>query len=78
MPQMRQILVILALMSGPVHDVHAADPVAEMYLHQVKLVEDDVLSLARAMPAEKYSFAPTQGRLLECGPSASRSGISPP
>jgi uncharacterized damage-inducible protein DinB len=32
-----------------------------MYLHQVKLVEDDVLSLARAMPAEKYDFAPSQG-----------------
>jgi hypothetical protein len=41
--------------------VHAADPVAEMYLHQVKLVEDDVLSLASAMPADKYDFAPSQG-----------------
>jgi hypothetical protein len=27
----------------------------------VKLVEDDVLSLARAMPAEKYDFAPSEG-----------------
>jgi uncharacterized damage-inducible protein DinB len=41
--------------------VNPSDPVANMYLHQVKLVEDDVLSLARAMPAEKYDFAPTQG-----------------
>jgi hypothetical protein len=55
---MRRILVLCVLMSGP---VLAADPVAEMYLHQVKLVEDDVLSLARAMPAEQYGFAPTQG-----------------
>ncbi len=40
---------------------HAADPVAEMYLHQLKLVEEDVLSLVRAMPAASYGFAPTQG-----------------
>src|SRR6185503_16207642 len=38
-----------------------ADPVSEMYLHQVKLVDDDVLTLARAMPADKYDFAPGQG-----------------
>ena len=54
------------------HDVHGliefrasrmtdGNPISEMYLHQVKLVEDDVLSLARAMPAEKYDFAPSQG-----------------
>jgi hypothetical protein len=41
--------------------VNDADPVANIYLHQVQLVEDDVLSLARAMPAEKYDFAPTEG-----------------
>ncbi len=41
------------------HPAYAADRVAGMYLHQVKLVEDDVLSLARAMPAEKYGFAPS-------------------
>jgi hypothetical protein len=40
---------------------HAADRVTAMYLHQVQLVEDDVLSLAGAMPAEKYDFAPSQG-----------------
>jgi DinB superfamily len=34
---------------------------ADIYLRQVKLVEDDVLSLARAMPAGKYGFAPSQG-----------------
>jgi hypothetical protein len=55
---MRDVLVLVLLMSG---SLQAADQVADMYLHQVKLVEDDVLSLARAMPAEKYDFAPTQG-----------------
>jgi hypothetical protein len=49
-------------MSTSVNDV---DPVASMYLQQVKLVEDDVLSLARAMPAEKYDFAPAQGAFTE-------------
>ena len=52
------LLVFFALMAT---SVHAADPVAEMYLNQVKLVENDVLSLARAMPADKYDFAPTAG-----------------
>lgn len=40
---------------------YAANPVSGMYLQQVKLVEDDVLSLARAVPADKYDFAPSQG-----------------
>ena len=39
----------------------AANPISEMYLHQVKLVEDDVLALARAMPDGKYDFAPGPG-----------------
>jgi hypothetical protein len=38
-----------------------ADAVSQMYEEQVKLVENDVLSLARAMPADKYDFAPTNG-----------------
>jgi hypothetical protein len=58
---MRGTLFPVVLMSGP---LHAADPVAEMYVHQVELVEDDVLSLARAMPAEKYGFVPTDGAFI--------------
>lgn len=42
-------------------DEPAEDPVAKGYLHEVDLVEHDVLSLAQAMPADKYSFAPSQG-----------------
>jgi hypothetical protein len=37
------------------------DRVSEMYLHEVDLVEHDVVSLAKAMPAESYDFAPSQG-----------------
>ena len=37
------------------------DMVSQMYEEQVKLVENDVFSLARAMPADKYDFAPTNG-----------------
>jgi hypothetical protein len=52
----------IALFRAPTStSVNDTDPVASMYLHQVKLVEDDALSLARAMPAEKYDFAPSQG-----------------
>jgi hypothetical protein len=36
-----------------------------MYDHQVELVEHDVLSLAEAMPADKYSFRPNQGAMTD-------------
>jgi hypothetical protein len=36
----------------------AADQVTKMYEDQLRLVEENVVGLARAMPAEKYSFAP--------------------
>jgi len=39
----------------------AADPVATLYAKQVDLLEHDLLSLAQAMPAEKYDFRPTSG-----------------
>jgi hypothetical protein len=58
---MRGIWLLFVLMSTPVQITHAANPVSEMYLHQLKLVEDDVLTLARAMSADQYDFAPGQG-----------------
>ncbi len=39
----------------------AQNPVAEMYDHQVTLVENDVLSLAEAMPDDLYDSAPAEG-----------------
>lgn len=39
----------------------AADRVTKMYQEQLRMVEEDVVGLARAMPAEKYDFAPTGG-----------------
>lgn len=38
-----------------------ADDIAKVYQDQVTLVENDVLSLARAMPADRYGFAPADG-----------------
>jgi hypothetical protein len=38
---------------------HAADRGSAMYLKQVDLVEHDLVSLAEAMPADKYSFRPS-------------------
>jgi hypothetical protein len=43
----------------------ATNPVADMYLHQVFLVEDNLLRLAEAMPAEKYGFRPTEGEFKD-------------
>lgn len=37
------------------------DPVTAAYQHELDLVEHDVLSLAQAMPAGKYDFAPVAG-----------------
>jgi uncharacterized damage-inducible protein DinB len=59
---MRLTLAIsAALMSAAA--VHAADPptVGQLYDNQLRGPEGEVLSLAEAMPAEKYSFAPTKG-----------------
>jgi hypothetical protein len=36
----------------------AADRITDAYQHEVDLVEHDVLSLAEAMPADKYDFTP--------------------
>lgn len=43
--------------------IHAADQptVARLYASQLGIPENEVVSLAEAMPAEKYSFAPTGG-----------------
>ncbi len=55
---MMRIVVVMLLGTGT---LMAQDPVAEMYAHQVTLVENDVLSLAEAMPADRYEFLPTDG-----------------
>ena len=49
---------MLALCVAP---VFAADPLAAFYDSQLKGAEKDVTSLAAAMPANKYDFAPTAG-----------------
>jgi len=52
-------IFLLTLVSGKA--VLGKNPVAEVYDHQVDLIEHDVVGLARAMPADKYDFAPSQG-----------------
>jgi DinB family protein len=51
-------LLTLALCAAP---VFAANPLADFYDGELKGVEKDVTSLAGAMPANKYDFAPTSG-----------------
>jgi DinB family protein len=55
---LRLSLLMLALCAAP---VFAADPLAAFYDSQLKGAESDVTSLAAAMPANKYDFAPTNG-----------------
>jgi hypothetical protein len=53
---------LMGLMGLTTGTLEAQDPVATMYDEQVTLVEDEVVSLAKAMPADAYDFAPTEGR----------------
>ncbi|HEX5431731.1 MAG TPA: DinB family protein [Bryobacteraceae bacterium] len=55
---MRTILTLTLLTSSA---VFAADPAAQVYNSQINTIEREVLSLAKAMPADKYNFAPTNG-----------------
>ena len=55
---MMRVLVAMLLTGGT---PMAQDPVAKIYDDQVTLVENDVLSLAQAMPADKYGFVPRNG-----------------
>ena len=39
----------------------AADPIQAMYNNELDLVENEILALAQAMPADKYAFRPAEG-----------------
>ena len=43
----------------------APDPVSDMFGKQLDLVEQNVLTLAEAMPADKYDFRPTAGAFTD-------------
>ncbi len=43
----------------------AQEPVSKMYDDQVTLVEDAVVSLAEAMPSDRYDFAPADGAFAD-------------
>ena len=55
---MKLSLLTLALCAAP---MFAADPLAVFYDGELKGAEKVVTSLATAMPANKYDFAPTNG-----------------
>ncbi|MEE2965600.1 MAG: DinB family protein [Acidobacteriota bacterium] len=58
----RWFIRLAGLMGLTTGTLEAQDPVATMYDEQVTLVEHEVVSLAKAMPADAYDFAPTEGR----------------
>ncbi len=58
----RWFIRLAGLMGLTTGTLEAQDPVATMYDEQVALVEHEVVSLAKAMPADAYDFAPTEGR----------------
>lgn len=58
----RWFIRLAGLMGLTTGTLEAQDPVATMYDEQVTLVEHEVVSLAKAMHADAYDFAPTEGR----------------
>jgi hypothetical protein len=61
---MTRILLLAAAVAAST-TLFAAEPqasgIAKLYDGEVRQVESEVVSLAEAMPAEHYNFAPTQG-----------------
>lgn len=55
---MFKALVLTAMLSVP---LSAADRVSDMYGKQVDLLENDLVRLVEAMPADRFDFRPTQG-----------------
>lgn len=55
---MKSSLVIMVLLLA---STAMADPVSDAYLRQLDLVQQDVVALAEAMPADRYDFRPTAG-----------------
>lgn len=62
---MTRVLLSLAAICGTSLSVFAADPsssvIGKSLDQEIKMVEREVVSLAEAMPEDKYSFAPTSG-----------------
>jgi hypothetical protein len=56
-----RIFVLMVVLNFP---ALAANRAADMYGKQVDLVEHDLVSLARAMPADKYDFRPASGAFI--------------
>ena len=54
----QRLLTVFFLAAGT---LTAQDPVAKMYGDQLALIENEVLSLAEAVPGDKYDFAPSDG-----------------
>lgn len=56
-----QILAVLSLFVTVSAAAADLSPAAKVFDQQIAMVEREVVSLAEAMPAEKYEFAPKQG-----------------
>jgi uncharacterized damage-inducible protein DinB len=60
---MRKFVFILAVFAASVFAAETAAPsIGKILDGQIKSVEGEVVSLADAMPADKYDFAPTDGQ----------------
>jgi DinB family protein len=54
----RIVVVLFTLMAVP---AFAGDRVSDLYARQLDILENDIVRLAEAMPADKYDFRPTEG-----------------
>jgi DinB superfamily len=60
-PALLVVLFVGSMMTNVFAQGPGANRVAAIFQNQLTLVESDVVSLAEAMPAEKYDFKPTAG-----------------
>jgi len=56
-----RVALCAVLFGVVVNSPAAADTVADAYLRQLALVEQDIVGLAEAMPADRYDFRPAAG-----------------
>jgi hypothetical protein len=55
-------IMLLLILATPLFAADATlSPVGKVLDQEIKMIEGEFVSLAEAMPAEKYSFAPTMG-----------------
>lgn len=55
------VLSLVFMLAGSLWGADASVPVSKVFLENLAMIENEIVPLAEAMPADKYDFAPTSG-----------------